>query len=599
MSAEAAIRGDARSTSTSGSFEPNGTVRFVHEQGELISDPSGMSPRIIGTVQDVTEWGAMKEERASLAAAVEQAPDAMGIADTAGNLVYANPALGALVGRPVADLLGEPAFAWMSGGVDEHAARLWESLRAGHVLSQGFGAERPDGSTFRADGRIAPLRDAGGTITQFIFSAHDVTHLREVEDDLALEASVRAVLAEALLEARANDTLEDAIQRICDGLATLPEIDYAGVEIFVGDAGVVIVAAHVPAGFPLERDVALPPVHSAYVRKRVADGPWAEYWKALPEDGIFDAFMLNAGLKALAIGPITHGDHVDGLLTIGTSQEGFAKTLVDRRHALLASNNTTSALLAEHLHTRRTQYELRQEVGELIAARTFYPVFQPIVDLQSGEAVGYEALTRFESEQRPDLCIANAWSVGLGSDLELVTLEAAVAGARGLPAARWLSLNVSARLLEEPDRLREIIGAADRPVTLEITEHEVVADYQNLRDAFRDLGQDLRLAVDDAGSGVANFGHIIELRPDLVKLDISVVRRVNVNVGRQALVVGMRHFSRAAGCRLVAEGIETEEEARTLRELGVEFGQGYWFGRPDRAETWGSRKSSASATSRA
>jgi EAL domain-containing protein (putative c-di-GMP-specific phosphodiesterase class I) len=402
---------------------------------------------------------------------------------------------------------------------------------------------------------------------------------------------VRAVLAEALLEARASDSLEEAIQRICDGLATLPEIDYAGVEVFVGGAGVVVVATHVPAGFTLERGVALPPTHAAYVRKRVVDGPWAEYWEALPEDGVFDTLMLHAGLKAMAIGPITHGDHIDGLLTIGTRQDGFAKTLVDRRHALLASNNTTSALLAEHLHARRQQVELRRVLGELIAARTFYPVFQPIVDLASGEVVGYEALTRFESGQRPDLCFADAWSVGLGPDLELATLEAAVAGARELPAARWLSLNLSARLLEDRDRLREIIGSADRPVTIEITEHEVIADYQTLRDAVRDLGHDLRIAVDDAGAGVANFGHIIDLRPDLVKLDISIVRRVNVDVGRQALVVGMRHFSRTAGCRLIAEGVETEEEARTLTALGVEFGQGYWFGRPDRAEAWASAKS--------
>jgi EAL domain-containing protein (putative c-di-GMP-specific phosphodiesterase class I) len=94
------------------------------------------------------------------------------------------------------------------------------------------------------------------------------------------------------------------------------------------------------------------------------------------------------------------------------------------------------------------------------------------------------------------------------------------------------------------------------------------------------------VAVDDAGAGVANFGHIIELRPDFVKLDISLVRGVNANLGRQAMVVGMRHFSRAAGCRLVAEGVETPEEAAMLTSLGVEFGQGYLFGRPEPVDAW-------------
>ena len=121
---------------------------------------------------------------------------------------------------------------------------------------------------------------------------------------------------------------------------------------------------------------------------------------------------------------------------------------------------------------------------------------------------------------------------------------------------------------------------------LEVTEHEVIDDYDVVRDAIRALGHDIRLAVDDAGAGIANFGHIIDLRPDFVKLDISLVRRVNANLGRQAMVVGMRHFSRTAGCRLIAEGVETIEEARTLTALGVEFAQGYLFGHPEPVETW-------------
>lgn len=71
-----------------------------------------------------------------------------------------------------------------------------------------------------------------------------------------------------------------------------------------------------------------------------------------------------------------------------------------------------------------------------------------------------------------------------------------------------------------------------------------------------------------------------------MKLDIGLVRRVNAHLGRQAMVIGMRHFSRSAGCRLIAEGVETVEEARTLTALGVEFGQGYLFGRPEPVEMW-------------
>jgi EAL domain-containing protein (putative c-di-GMP-specific phosphodiesterase class I) len=238
------------------------------------------------------------------------------------------------------------------------------------------------------------------------------------------------------------------------------------------------------------------------------------------------------------------------------------------------------------MHARREERDLRHALEDVLAARSFHPVFQPIVDLETGDTMGYEALTRFDSGQRPDLCFADAWSVGLGPELELATLEAAVAAARDLPAGTWLDLNVSPRLLADPGHLREILWSADRALVLEVTEHELVGDYPALREAVRALGNDVRLAVDDAGAGVANFGHIVELAPAFVKLDISLIRRVNANMGRQAMVVGMRHFSRTAGCRLIAEGIETEDEAATLRALGVEFGQGYWLGRPEAVEHW-------------
>jgi EAL domain-containing protein (putative c-di-GMP-specific phosphodiesterase class I) len=138
----------------------------------------------------------------------------------------------------------------------------------------------------------------------------------------------------------------------------------------------------------------------------------------------------------------------------------------------------------------------------------------------------------------------------------------------------------------DPDRLNAALWPSDRPIVLEITEHEIIKDYEAVRAAIRALGHDVRLAVDDAGAGIANFGHIIELRPNIVKLDIGLVRGVNADLGRQAMVVGMRHFAAETGCRLLAEGVETGAEADTVCALGVDLGQGYFFGHPERVEAW-------------
>jgi len=104
----------------------------------------------------------------------------------------------------------------------------------------------------------------------------------------------------------------------------------------------------------------------------------------------------------------------------------------------------------------------------------------------------------------------------MGPALELATLGAAVAAGRGLPAGRWLSLNVSPRLLVDVERLSAVLWPSDRSIILEVTEHEIIADYGAIQSAIRALGHDVRLAVDDAGAGIANFAHIVELRPNLV-----------------------------------------------------------------------------------
>ncbi|MGO9178412.1 MAG: EAL domain-containing protein [Candidatus Limnocylindrales bacterium] len=526
-------------------------------------------------------------ERERLAAVVEQMIDGVIIADAEGIVTYANPAFLAANGLTLEEVVGRPA-ATVAGELVGPAAgaALEQAALATEPWLQEIDHTSPDGTARHLALSLTPVRNASGTVTSYVVVSRDITELREAEAELDLQARVRAVLAESLNALPRRATLEQTAQAICDGLVTLPFIALAAVEVFLGATDVQIVGLSAPEGYPSSVGDHLPAHRAALVRGQVAAGPWAEYVRSSRADGGWMARIAAAGLTALAYGPIGQGDQVMGTLMVGTLDERFARTLVEKLPALVAFSATSSALLAERLRVMRREEDLRGALAAVLAARAFHLVFQPIVDLESGDMVGYEALTRFDSGQRPDLCFADAWSVGLGPALEIATLEAAVAEAKRLPPGRWLDLNLSPRLLVDPARLRAVLWSADRPILLEITEHEAVEDYGAVREAIAALGHDVRLAVDDAGAGVANFGHIIELRPDFVKLDISLVRRVNADLGRQAMVVGMRHFSRTAGCRLVAEGIETDEEARTLTGLGVAFGQGYLFGHPEPVEVW-------------
>ena len=89
-----------------------------------------------------------------------------------------------------------------------------------------------------------------------------------------------------------------------------------------------------------------------------------------------------------------------------------------------------------------------------------------------------------------------------------------------------------------------------------------------------------------SGSGIANFNHLVEMRPSFIKLDISLIRGVNADLTRQALIVGLGHFSRTIGHTIIAEGVETRAERTTLLALDIHYGQGYLLGRPAEVSAW-------------
>jgi PAS domain S-box-containing protein len=245
-----------------------------------------------------------------------------------------------------------------------------------------------------------------------------------------------------------------------------------------------------------------------------------------------------------------------------------------------------AAVMAPARETERRREAAHRRIEAVIAHRAFRPVFQPIIELSTRRTVGFEALTRFDDGSRPDETFAAALDCGLGIELETVTLEAALRSGRLLPAGAWLSLNVSPSLVADGTMLGRVLASRSRTVVLEITEHEAIPEYGPLRDAVLRLGPDVRLAVDDAGAGVANFNHLVELRPDFLKIDIGLVRGVHEDVGRQAVVAGLVHFAASAGCQVIAEGIETDDELAMVTNLGVTLGQGYLLARPAAAETW-------------
>ena len=571
-----------------GLHKPDGALTWISVNSQPLLRTGEPKPyAAVTSFADITERVATEAERSRLLLAVEQIADSVMVTRLDWTILYVNRSFARVYGYEPEEVIGRNAVILSSG---RHDASFWEAIREtiaeGRTWSGSIVNRRKDGTVVLVERVISAIHDPVGRLTSYVQADRDVTHERAIEEELATGLRIRAAVAEALVGFRPGQSVPEIAQTICDNVATVPQLDVAALVHFLAEDSAVVVAVNAPPEFPLHAGQALPPERSRYLYRRAKRGPWSARWKARVQDGGYGRAISASGLKAVAYGPILYRGTPVGLLEIGTRHREFAADIVVSGAAVAEFSAASSALLAGPLDALARREREQGELREIIATGAFRPVFQPIQDLETGEVVGYEALTRFADGCRPDLRFESAWSVGLGVALELATLDRAIAAAAGLPGGRWLGVNMSPRLLQIPERVAEVVGRVDRPVVIEVTEHEVIEDYAMIRDAVRGFGPNTRISVDDAGAGVANFAHIIELHPDFVKLDIGLVRGVNVDLGRQALVIAMAHFSRTSGCRLIAEGVETRAEAETLAQLGVNYGQGYWFGHPEPVEAF-------------
>lgn len=223
------------------------------------------------------------------------------------------------------------------------------------------------------------------------------------------------------------------------------------------------------------------------------------------------------------------------------------------------------------------------KVKQVLRSRAVDIVYQPAIRLDATGVEFVEALARFRSKpyQEPNRWFAIAAEVGLGVELEMLAVETALQGLPQLPAGTLVSINVSPETILSDDLGATLAsGPVDRLI-LEITEHETVANYAALNSALAPLrSRGLRIAVDDTGAGYSSFRHILKIRPDLIKLDMSLVQHIDSDPARRALASALIAFANDIGSELVAEGVETDAELHTLAKLGVKIAQGYLLSEP-------------------
>ncbi len=528
---------------------------------------------------DVTQHSNAEVERDGLTAAIEQVAESVVITDRDARITYVNPAFGRATGYGRDEVIGQnPSL--LKSGVQPHSfyKAMWDALMRGMPWVGNLVNRRKDGSLFTEEAVISPIRDASGEVTSYVAVKRDLTHQLALVQRSAQLAQQRVLISETIRDLRPGDTPEATAQAICRRVGSLTDVVAAALLLFGLDGrawpiGFVVTGQSDP---PLRR---LPFQRSRHLRERAAEGPWIEPWVNRPWHP-YNQLLNGLGVHVAAYAPVRHEQRLIGLLLICARGSVEEVAVTEALSALVEAADLVGALIGRDVAERTEVGRGRDHIAGIIGHRAFGPVFQPIVELGREGIVGYEALTRFTDGSNPEIVFAEAAAVGLGAELEIATLEAALAAAEALPRSAWLNLNASPEFILAGEPLRTLLARSRRRLVLEVTEHTAIADYPAFRAAMDALGPKVDLAVDDAGAGFSSLRHILELQPAFVKLDRWLVAGIESDEARQAMIVGLRHFARATGCRLIAEGIETDHELAVLRALDIQLGQGYLLGRP-------------------
>ncbi len=239
---------------------------------------------------------------------------------------------------------------------------------------------------------------------------------------------------------------------------------------------------------------------------------------------------------------------------------------------------------------------LRKELEQIIEDELIYPVFQPIVDLSNGEILGYEALSRLKKTdviKDPETLFQLAGLYARLWDVEQLCRKKIlkqVSDNSDIFADKKVFVNVNPSVMTDINfkqgftkRYIEKHHINSSQVVIEITEHSAVTDMKEFRGVVQHYEeQGYAIAVDDAGSCYSGLNLICDVKPHYLKLDIEIIREICTDAVKCAMVKSFVEFAKLTGMKLIAEGVETQEQLKLLLQLGVHYGQGFYLGKPNK-----------------
>jgi EAL domain-containing protein (putative c-di-GMP-specific phosphodiesterase class I) len=298
------------------------------------------------------------------------------------------------------------------------------------------------------------------------------------------------------------------------------------------------------------------------------------------DERVADLFVTrHAGIGAYVGVPIRLSD--------GTLYGALACVSHEPEHALRGRAVRVLSMLAEliidDVEEERRREDLRGAIASLIERGELDIAYQPVFELAGDRCVGLEALARFPQPfGPPDETFAAAEAVGLGVELERAAMRRACEILPRLGPGQFVAVNSSpAALLELARSAGQVENVPWARIVVEVTEHSAIEAYAALKQELTPLRRrGLRIAVDDVGAGYSSLRHVLELRPDFIKLDRWLTDGVAEDRDRRAAISAFVALAGELGSTVIGEGVERPADLEALRELGLDAAQGYLLGGP-------------------
>lgn len=580
---------------------PDGSIRVVHQQAEVVVDQDKKPAKLIGIVHDVTDKRHAQQRLRLTNKVFENSSEAIVVADLAGNILEVNKAFCTMTGYTYEESIGRNTRILKS---DQHDAdfyqEMWATLLENNHWEGEIWDRKRNGEIFPVWLSISAVKDEQGITTHFAAIMSDLTKKKQAESRIQLLTNYdiltglpnnvlfRDRLQQAFLDADHHGDLVAALFLDLDDFKVVNDSlgHKAGDQLLLEVAG--RLKSSLREGDTLARlggddfAIALPNLNraddAAVAAKKMLDSI-SRHPFILEEKEVYS----NASI-GIALYPVD-GNAVDIILQNSDAAMFHAKGQGKNNYQFYSAEINVS--IFERL-------ELESALRRALNRDEFSLFYQPKVDLETGAMRGMEALIRWTHPEKgmisPAKFIPLAEETGLILPIGEWTLFTACRANKGWldagHAPMKISVNLSARQLREdvPALVRRALAATGLPpelLELELTEGMVMKDAEDVIKTMHDLKAiGISLSIDDFGTGYSSLGYLKRFPIDVLKIDQSFIRHLTTDASDAAIATAIISLAKSLGLLVIAEGVETADHVAFLRERKCDQMQGYFFSRP-------------------